>query len=129
MTCCIRAIGCLLAVTAGLAVCACEWRYQAAGDIKNATVPPGDTAPPLSDPVTGPQSLRFGWEFDSHLDASQYLAWAVEQLPHRGFAVQQRGSNAIALTRLDGGDAYRMRIEIVGQSPTHVRITLTVSPD
>jgi hypothetical protein len=111
-----------------LAACGSSPR-QTVRAIKDATVPAGDTADTLVDPVTERQSMRFGWEFDSHLDAARYLDWVLGQLTNIGFAINQRGPNAIALTRLEGGDAYRMRIEVVRQSPTHVRVTLTISPD
>jgi hypothetical protein len=33
------------------------------------------------------------------------------------------------LTKFDGGDAYRLRLEVVEERPTQVRVELTVSPD
>ena len=118
-----------VAVMSCLALLACGSPYQTVRAIKDATVPTGDRADSFADPVAEQQSMRFGWEFDSHLDAGSYLDWVVGQLTNRSFTLNQRGPNAIALTRLDDGDAYRMSIEVVGQSPTHVRITLTISPD
>jgi hypothetical protein len=110
-------------------VCACSPLYGPVREIKEATVPPGDTAPVLEEPVREAQSLRFSWEFDSHLEPPAYLEWITTRLINRGFAMQQRDAMSIGMTRLDGGDAYRLRIEVTGRSPTHVRVSLLASPN
>jgi hypothetical protein len=56
----VRTRWCLLAVTGCLVLYTCGSRYQGVENVKGTTVPPGDTAPPLSDPVTEPLSLKFG---------------------------------------------------------------------
>lgn len=92
-------------------------------------MPAGDRAPSLDEPVRSDHSLQFSWDFDSHLDPETYLDWAAEQLAKRGFTIQRRDVASAELTRVDSGDAYRMRVEIVSSSPTHVRVTLRASAD
>lgn len=109
--------------------CACGSPYQHIRDLKDATVPAGDRAPALDEPVRSDQSLQFSWEFDSHLEPASYLEWVAAQLTKRRFTVQRRDAAAVELTRIDGGDAYRMRVEVVSSAPTHVRVGLRASAD
>lgn len=114
---------------AAIVLAGCASPYPRVFHIKDVTVPAGDTSPRLADPVSEGYARRFTWEFDSHLDATGYLEWLVPRLTQDGFAVPARRGNAIAVARLDGGDAYRMSVEVSASPPTHVRVTLVVSPD
>jgi hypothetical protein len=97
--------------------------------VKGATVPTGDPVPALEEPVYSDNALQFTWAFDTHLDPRTYLEWVSSQLTTRGFTVQSANSSALELSRVDGGDAYRVRIDVVSSPPTQVRIGLRASPD
>jgi hypothetical protein len=108
---------------------ACGSRHDTMRDIKDATIPHGDSAPVLEDPVPDGQGLRFSWEFTTRSNGSDYLDWVTTPFSNRGFTVVRRDVSSIHLNKTEGGDSYRMQIEIVSGSPTHVRVNLRVSPD
>ena len=108
---------------------ACGSRYEGIQALKGATVPTGDRVPALEEPLHSDNALQFTWDFDTHLDPRTYLEWVSSQLTVRGFTVQSANSRTLELSRVDGGDAYRVRIDIVSSPPTHVRIGLRASPD
>jgi hypothetical protein len=118
-----------VALVACLLGWACGSPYPTVRQIEDDTVPPGDTVPVFDQPVRESQSLRFSWEFDSHLEPAAYVDWVTKQLTARGFTVQQRQPSSIGMVRIHGGDAYRLRIDVTGGSPTHVRVTLRSSPN
>ena|SRR2546423_1862562 len=115
-------IGCLLA-------CACGDQYEAVRSLKDASVPPGDTAPALDAPVQDGLSLQFAWEFNSHFEPSAYLERVAERFSTRDFTIQRHDASSLEMTRVESGDEYRMHVEVSSGSPTLVRVTLRSSPD
>lgn len=108
---------------------ACGSPAETVRHIKDATVPAGDRAPVLAGPVREAQSLQFSWEFDSALEPVAYLEWVTARLANRGFTIQQREDASVGMSRVDEGDAYRVRVEVSRGVPTHVRVSLRASPD
>lgn len=109
--------------------CARASQSEAIRNLKDATVPPSDTAPALDNPAPEGQSLRYSWQFDSRFDASTYLDWVTRGFTNQGFSVRRRDASSVELTRVDGGDAYRIRIEVGGATPTRVQVVVRASPD
>ena len=96
--------------------------------IKLATVPVGDTADALSDPVHEKLSRRFTWNVETRLDPTPYLEWVADRLSRQGFTVHDQQERSLTLAKLDEGDAYGMHLEVTHVHPTRVRVTLTASP-
>lgn len=117
-----------LCLTFVIAAYACGSPYPAVQKILDATVPAGDPVPPLPDRVRENISFRFVWDFDTHLTDAAYLETTVQRLTYDGFSTNQRTPSSVSMTRLDGGDAYRLTLEVVTPSPTRVRATLVISP-
>lgn len=118
------ALICLVVIAVG-----CGNGYRTAGAIEDATVPAGDSHPDFSAPVSTDRSISFTWAFETHLGSHAYEEWVVAQLTSQGFELVRRQPD-LALSRLDGGDAYRLHLEVT-PSPTgaHVQATLVVTPD
>lgn len=108
---------------------ACAPQYPTAVRIKLATVPIGDAVDRLGDPIRENGSLRFAWTVESHFDPARYLEWVAAGLAREGFTTQQRQGRSLALTKFDGGDSFRLNIEVFREGPTRVRVGLIVSPD
>ncbi len=123
-----KILGSLIAIGAGLSVCACAPQYPTVLKIKIATVPVGDTAGPLGEPIRQNQSLRFTWTVETHFEETRYLEWVAAGLGREGFTLHQRQENSLTLAKLDGGDAYRLYVEVTPEHPTHVQVTITVTP-
>ena len=118
------ALICLVVIAAG-----CGHSYRKAEAIEDATVPAGDSHPDFSAPVSTDHAITFTWAFETHFDSHAYEEWVVAQLTSQGFALVRRQAG-LALSRLDGGDAYRLHLEITpSPSGAHVQATLVVTPD
>ena len=121
--------GLLVSVMSAVCLWACSPQYPTVVRIKLTTVPPGGTVDRLGEPVRENHTVRFFWVVESQLAPVRYLEWVVGGLTREGFAIQQRQRLALVLTTFDGGDSYRLNLEVSGEAPTRVRVQLAVSPD
>ena len=117
-----------LFVAAGTLLWACSPQYPSVVKVKLATVPTGDTVDVLGEPVRENQSLRFTWTIETRFGGGQYLEWVAAALGRQGFTVRERQEHSLTLSKLDEGDSYRLKVVVVQENPTRVRVTATVAP-
>ena len=101
----------------------CGSTHATVEELKNATVPAGNSVPVLGSSITEAQSLVFSWEFDTHLAPSAYMDWVASRLTAKRCTIQRREPTSIHATRVEQGDSYQLLLEVSGP-PTHVRATL-----
>ncbi len=99
-----------------------------AQEILIRTIPPGDSEPSLSEPVRSGQSLQFRWDFEGHLDATDYFNWLSSRL--RDFQVVERNGSDLYMAKHVDGDAYRLHVTLEsGTGVTRIHVQFTASPD
>jgi hypothetical protein len=97
--------------------------------IVHLVVPPGDSAPSPVGPMAEGQSLQFMWEFKTHLNPREYLAWVVGVLGRDAFRLEGGAADSAKLNRADGEGLYQVSVEIVARSPTLVQVIVVRSPE
>ena len=116
------------ALTGALLLYGCSAEYPTVVMIKLATVPAGGTADALGAPARDNQSLRFTWNVETSLDREHYVEWVTAGLIRSGFALRPGDQRFLTFSKLDGGDAYRLTIEVTQEHPTRAQVILTLSP-
>ena len=107
-------------------ISACDSSQALAQDILRRSVPPGESAPPLSQAIRSTGSAQFMWDIDTHRD--DYATWVRQQL--LDFEVVTASPAQLRMAKMVGGDACRLLFVIEPRAGvTHVHVEMTERPD